>query len=485
LGAGGALYAVGNSATLLNSTISGNAAQVTGTNARAHGGGVYASHSLQLSFSTIIGNTTSSVGLGAIAAGGGIFTNGALDVSNSIVADNLSTEAEGDVHVGGEYRFRYSLLSDGDGTALAETLPAIPDSHGNFVGGPKYGVINAGLGPLENNGGRTSTHLPQFGSPALSTGDPMAVPGVGGTPLFDQRGAGFARRHGVRVDMGAAESKISTFVVDTLTDESNGNYDAGDLSLREALELANASSGEDMIEFSPSLFAAGPQTLMLAQRGLLSTGSIDLRGPGANLLTIDASGNDPTPDRVDGRGSFVFLLTGSPSTSIAVLSGLRLTGGDFYSGGGVSSAIDLALVSVEIIGNSASFGSGLYTTGSLTMINSRVADNEALIGSAVEIFHDRRMLNPALILHSIIENNATTFPNAGAGGIQVSSNSNASPWLWHFEMADSIVRNNTGAARGGVFVDGARTVRISNSTISNNTSLGGGRRADLIGLGKR
>ena len=59
-------------------------------------------------------------------------------------------------------------------------------------------------------------------------------------------------------------------VVDTLVDESDGDYSRGDLSLREAIVLANKYGGSrsqpdvmDTIRFDPALTAGGPATILL------------------------------------------------------------------------------------------------------------------------------------------------------------------------------------------------------------------------------
>ena len=46
----------------------------------------------------------------------------------------------------------------------------------------------------------------------------------------------------------------SAYVVDKLGDVNDGNYGAGQLTLREAVILANAASGSQTIAFSPSVF---------------------------------------------------------------------------------------------------------------------------------------------------------------------------------------------------------------------------------------
>jgi hypothetical protein len=63
------------------------------------------------------------------------------------------------------------------------------------------------LGPLADNGGPTKTHALLPGSPAIDAGDPTSVGGANGVPLFDQRGAPFARIAGGRIDIGAYESQ--------------------------------------------------------------------------------------------------------------------------------------------------------------------------------------------------------------------------------------------------------------------------------------
>lgn len=67
--------------------------------------------------------------------------------------------------------------------------------------GVQYLVTDPKLGPLQDNGGPTRTRLLLAGSPALDLGDPA----VSGAPSFDQRGSGYARIIGGRIDIGAIE----------------------------------------------------------------------------------------------------------------------------------------------------------------------------------------------------------------------------------------------------------------------------------------
>ena len=83
--------------------------------------------------------------------------------------------------------------------------------------------------------------------------------GVGGVPEFDQRGTPFGRVINGRIDIGAFEYQAASdlnLVVDTLVDESDGDYSLGDLSLREAILLANTYPSVDTIHFAPALASA-------------------------------------------------------------------------------------------------------------------------------------------------------------------------------------------------------------------------------------
>src|SRR5690606_35293253 len=64
------------------------------------------------------------------------------------------------------------------------------------------------LGPLQDNGGFTRTHLPAPGSAAIDSGDPEHCDGV------DQRGV--PRPQGPRCDIGAVEVQVWTLGVDVV-----------------------------------------------------------------------------------------------------------------------------------------------------------------------------------------------------------------------------------------------------------------------------
>ena len=130
--------------------------------------------------------------------------------------------------------------------------------------------------------------------------------------------------------------------VDTLDDTVD--FNDGVTSLREAIFATNLVGGADTIDFAASLTSGGPATLTLTQGELKITDALTINGPGANLLTIDASGNDPTPDshsmttndrRQPGVQHRRWKLYGR-HVDVSIF-GLTLTGGDVYGSGGAIS----------------------------------------------------------------------------------------------------------------------------------------------------
>ena len=125
------------------------------------------------------------------------------------------------------------------------------------------------------------------------------------------------------VDFG----NVPTPIVTTLADEDDGDW--GEMSLREALNLAEFRPGKDTVLFAPEL-AGGTITLDPARGQLQVTSDLDLVGLGATALTIDAGGS--------GR---VFEIGSGVTASIrgVTISG----GGGVQFGGGILSKGTLTL----------------------------------------------------------------------------------------------------------------------------------------------
>jgi len=165
-GYGGAIYQIGGSCTIINSTISGNTVNggpaAIGTNSGIGGAIANQSGSLTISNSTISSNYAID------GAGGGIFNfpGGNITLTNTIIANN-SSPSNSDV--------------SGIFGSLGYNLIGVT---GSSSGWTSFDIrnMNAKLGLLKNNGGPTPTHGILPGSPAIDAGDSTAAPPT------DQRG---------------------------------------------------------------------------------------------------------------------------------------------------------------------------------------------------------------------------------------------------------------------------------------------------------
>lgn len=481
---GGAVYATGK-LSVVNSTISTNAAQSTGTNSRAQGAGVWTNGDASLAHSTIAANTASTVGTGAIAAGGGLYADQSaaetLAIKHTIIGGNLTTEVQGELRLGaGVLVMSYSLIADNDGTTLAEAPIGWADAQGNLIGGARYGYIEPLLDGLEDNGGSTRTHALLPGSPAVFAGDMALTPGAGGTPEFDQRGAPYARRVGTRMAIGAVESAIVPIIVDSLADGSDGNYGPGELTLREALELANGRPGFDAVEFAPSLFAEGPQEIALRNGELRISEELNLYGPGAALLTIDASGNDRYPDRLGGGTSVVLIDDANSRHAFkSTIVGVSLTGAER---GAIKSQESLILVGVDIHDNRTSSQgdtAGGVATFELHLIASRVFRNDALRGTGAISSSGQLVIE-----RSEVTGNGSLTPTVGAfvGAISVRRSWSAYPrTTYSVTIVDSDISGNQGSEVGGIASNEFGFYMINTNLSDNYGHRTGGANIQAIG----
>jgi hypothetical protein len=368
----GAGLAIDNgSLTLTNTTVSGN---VAGN----QGGGLYNSGA-----ATTLTNCT--VSANSAATGGGVFSAGAgatLNLSNTIVAGQT---AGGDV--------------DGSYTGGNDLIGGIP--------------LLAALGDY---GGPTFTMPPLPGSAAIGGGTSA------GAPSIDQRG--FPRSG--RVDIGAFQTQTQgSNTVNTTSDGIRGpGSGAGQLSLRQAVNLADALSDAETIDFDPGLFS-GPQTITLnaGSLELSDPASTTIVGPGPNLLTINGSGGGP-----------VFEVA---SSAVAALSGLTLTGGRAVGGDG---------------------GGVLNDGGNLTMTNSVVRGNGAATGGGLAAMGTgcRTTLSECTISGNTISGNGGGVYN-GTGAT--------------LTMTNCTIGGNTAAGQGGGIYNGnGATLSMTGCTISINFS---------------
>jgi hypothetical protein len=159
--------------TIVNSTVSGNSVD-------SYGGGIYSRADFGSAILTIINSTLSNNS--ASLGGGGIYNgvNATLTLGNTILKTGAS----------GENIFNF------DGPVISLGYNLSNDNGGGFLTATGDQInTDPVLGPLQNNGGSTFTHELLTGSPAIDAGGPE----------FDQRGLGFLRVAGGRIDIGAVE----------------------------------------------------------------------------------------------------------------------------------------------------------------------------------------------------------------------------------------------------------------------------------------
>ena len=321
----------------------------------------------------------------ATSTGGGLYNfNGPVTLDNTIVAGNTA---------GGDVSGSYSGSND-------------------FVGG------NPMLAPLGNYGGLTQTMPPLPGSPVIGK-----VPAnTSGTPTTDQRG--FTRNTAAATDAGADQSgpTPTDLVVNTTTDVRA----QGTLTLREAINLADVSPGNETVTFSTTVFGSTSETITLTGGQLNLTrisGTLAIQGPGANLLSI--SGNN---------ASTVFALYLGVT---ATLSGLTVAGGNAgnYGGGGLCNQ-----------------------GGTVTLNNCTISGNSAFNGGAMDNIEGSATLN-----NCTVSGNSAT--NDG-GGLYNSFSTDT--------LTNCTVSGNSAEIGGGGLFDNNGAVMLTNCTVSGNTTNCGG-----------
>jgi predicted outer membrane repeat protein len=360
-----------------------------------------------------------------------------------------------------------------------------------------------------------------------------------------QRAASFHRRK-LRHEPLEDRRMLAVIMVNTNSDTTNLNDNL--TTLREAIFAANVVPGADEIKFAPSVVEGTSHTILLKEGEIKITDSLTITGLGADKLTINASGNDTTPELKDGKGSRIFNITGpkeGEKLNVSI-SRLKLTGGDTTLAGGAisSTSTNLTITGSTITGNAAAFagGGGLYhSNGNLSIIESSISGNAAgtingangapgggifinntaftTAGPTVQIRGSEIANNTATgdgggiavqgfgstavtITESQILGNKSTVLGSGGGMIMTagprtfptltiehvtfgnnsaSANATGGGGLTIYgvnaTIASSEFTANAGGRNGGAIFAGERSrLKLSNSTISNNTAAftGGG-----------
>ncbi|MCA8996406.1 MAG: VCBS repeat-containing protein [Planctomycetaceae bacterium] len=210
---------------VINTTVSGN-------RSTTNGGGISASGDATITNSTITGNVANKNGT-VVARGGGLYTTSPnTKLRNTIVAGNYRyvPTIPDEIFVGVSQQPGATLdVSQSDNNLIGDAGSAgglANAQQGNIVGAS----VDAVLLPLADNGGSTETHALAPGSPAREAGaNPWAIDETGAGLPFDQRGPGFNRFIGSRVDIGAFESQFALPSQDDLIvfDQLTGRWQVG------------------------------------------------------------------------------------------------------------------------------------------------------------------------------------------------------------------------------------------------------------------
>ncbi|HEX8916396.1 MAG TPA: right-handed parallel beta-helix repeat-containing protein [Humisphaera sp.] len=217
-GRGGGIYSYRGAVGVRDSTLSGNSA--------GDGGGIYNDGgAVQAVQATFFGNTALLGNGGAVnndaeghfaalvlvqstvvrnraMAGGGVYNTGSARLANSILALNADALGAADDVAGAlSAASAFNLVGTGKAGGLKTGV------NGNRVG---ITAVQLKLAPLASNGGPTRTVALLAGSVAINAGSNALSVDAAGKPLAgDQRGVGFRRIVGGRVDAGAFERQAS------------------------------------------------------------------------------------------------------------------------------------------------------------------------------------------------------------------------------------------------------------------------------------
>lgn len=250
---------------------------------------------------------------------------------------------------------------------------------------------------------------------------------------------------------------------DGVADDGNGN-----VTLRAAIEEANALGGANTIEFSAvdatgavNFHDATPDIIALSGTQLDISSDITLSGPGADLLTV--SGNN---------ASRIFEITNGNHD--VTFDSLTIADGNSGGGAAIRNPTSAGIVTIRdsvISGNTSTGAEGSINTrvnSTLRVINSTFDNNRVVGGQGGAIFAFRADVT---VTGSTFSNNNAS----SAGGAIVLRGSTIA-------IANSTFSGNrSGISGGALFGDSASTASLTNSTFTGNRAFTAG--GAVSGLG--
>lgn len=251
------------------------------------------------------------------------------------------------------------------------------------------------------------------------------------------------------------------------------NLEDNQLSLREAIELANTNrNGVDTICLDFGTYTMSFQPIEEGSEGPAPYGDFDI----LEDLIIHGEGKDNT--FIDANWiSRIFEVFGNVSLTLQDLTLTHGAGwnGDPINGGAILNYGHLFLENVGIVDNSADLGGGIASFGgsfdvSVTIYNSVIAGNFAgQDGGGIYLNNsDLSMSFSTVNCNSVSTYNEEYESYGSGGGIFVSGLDSVAT------IYASTLSNNEASYGGGVFVGGAANFGLINSTVSGNIATEGG-----------
>ena len=443
------------------------------------GGGVLNFDGLSVIEHSTITNNTAPNGTGSgVASVGGTLTR--TEVLSTIVSANSDTDVDSGQPTNSFVSDGYNLIGDGNATA------AFINTGDQIIGND-----SPGLGALADNGGPTQTHALQEGSPAIDRGNSFGESkDQRGQPRPNDFGDIDNATGGDGSDIGAFEVQApQTYTVNSTADTDDGacTTDAGDCTLREAINAANGSAeAADTIDFA--LPGTAPWTVDLSTALPDLSTNMELVGPGADQLTVN---------RPDTAERFrIFTVTGD--TTEVTISGMTISngntvgtpssrGGGIFNDGGTLTITDstisgntaqdagairndgtLEVSDSTLSGNTSNSAAGaIQNVGALEVSNSTFSGNSADGGNGGGIFNQCTLEDIICIEGTgtaTVTDSTFSGNSAGDRGGAISNSSSGT-----LEVSDSTFSGNSAGREGGA-ISNQRTLEVNDSTISGNSA---------------
>ncbi|MFZ9792347.1 MAG: beta strand repeat-containing protein, partial [Gemmataceae bacterium] len=464
-----------------DSTISGNSAN--------EGGGVRNMGPLSIWNTTIANNTAITGNGGGVINDSRSGNSGIQTLTNVTIAGNSANNSGGAFYnVGGTVKIYNSIL--GNSTKGVDFGGAQPSNASNNIitSGTMTGftTVNSGqlnLGPLQNNGGNTSTMALGAGSAAIGAGD-ATISNAAPVNGLDQRG--FNR---TTADAGAFSAGIAvTTTADTVDATDNLT------SLREAIILANTTPGDDNISF---LFSSGSSPYTITLGSALPTivdaassvsggtaGKLNITGLGSTNLIISGD---------NGNSSRDFNLFNIATGGNLSAGGMTFSGAKFSGNGAVFSNQGTLSLSESVFSNNVSGnrGGAIHNSGTGFISSSRFENNSST-NQGGAIYNDGTLtISLSNFSTNSTGNNGGAICQFSGSSVLTITNSTFSGNLSNdggairsdgtLTLSNSTLTSNVASNNGGGLFN-LGTAKITNSTFYGNTanSLGGGIRTGGI-----